>query len=235
MDKTRQWSILTVVGVIGVLIAGWFLMVSPQRAHATDLRAQAEQQRQSNAQLQSKVAMLRQQAKDLPSQQARLAAIAKKIPDNPALPPLIRALSDASDTAGIELVSLAPSAPAVVAATAPQQLATGTQATQPAQPTRGAATAPAQLAQIPVAIQVQGTYFNIEQFFDAVESLSRAMLVTGITMAPVPGAGAVATSPGAKVVPAGTMTATITARVFMAPTVALPNSVKPVASAPAAK
>ncbi len=219
MDKTRQWSILTAMGVIAVLVAGWFLLVSPQRSRAGDLRNQAASQQESNASLQSKVDMLRQQAKDLPRQQARLADIARKVPDNPALPALIRALSDAADTSGVDLVSLAPAPPAAVTA------ATGTaKAAQAATP----------LAQIPVSIQVQGTYFNVEQFFNAVESMPRAMLVTGVSMAPLAGAGTTP-PPGQKAVAPGSLTATVTARVFMAPTVALPTSAKPVASAPAGK
>ncbi len=221
MDKTRQWTILTAVGVVAVLLVGWFVLVSPQRSHAANLRSQAGEQEQSNATLQSKVSMLRQQAKDLPRQQARLAEISQKVPDNPALPSLIRALSDAADSSGVELVSLAPSPPAAVTAAGSQPTGKGA---QPASP----------LAQIPVSIQIQGTYFNVEQFFNAVESLSRAMLVTGVSMSPMAGAGATAAA-GQKAIPAGTLTATVTARVFMAPTVALPTSAKPVASAPAGK
>jgi hypothetical protein len=81
---------------------------------------------------------------------------------------------------------------------------------------------------------VNGTYFNIEQFFNAVESLSRAMLVSGITMAPIPGSGGAA-QPGHKTVARGSLSAAVSARVFMAPTVALPTAPHPVASAPAAK
>ncbi len=225
MDKTRQWSILTAVGVIAVLVAGWFLLVSPQRSHAADLRSQAAAQQQSNATLQSKVSMLRQQAKDLPRQQARLAEIAKKVPDNPALPPLIRALSDAADTSGVDLVSLAPSPPTAV---------TSVTGTATAQSAAKAAPGATPLAQIPVSIQVRGTYFNVEQFFNAVESLSRAMLVTGLSMAPIASSGA-PTQAGQKAIAPGSLTATVTAKVFMAPTVALPTAAKPAASAPAAK
>ena len=40
MSKTRQWAMLTAVACLAVLAAGWFLVVKPQRAHASDLRAQ---------------------------------------------------------------------------------------------------------------------------------------------------------------------------------------------------
>ena len=52
---------------------------------------------------------------------AKLAAVAAKIPDNPALPNLIRALTTASKSTGVELVTLTPGTPtaAAVPAAAP--------------------------------------------------------------------------------------------------------------------
>src|SRR4051794_20139182 len=100
MDKMRQWSLLTGLAVVGVLAAGWFLMVSPQRSHASELRTQAATQQQSTASLQTQVAQLKQQAKDKPAQQRTLMKIATQIPDNPQLPTLIRDLTAAAHDAG---------------------------------------------------------------------------------------------------------------------------------------
>src|SRR3954451_10066252 len=132
MDKMRQWTMLTVVGVVAVLGAGWFLAVSPQRHHAAQLRSQAASQQSANSQLQSRVSQLQQQQKGLPAQQRRLNHIATKIPDNPALPPLIRQLSAAADGAGVDLVSLSPANPTAfspVGSAAPTTTATTTAAT----------------------------------------------------------------------------------------------------------
>src|SRR3954451_10715193 len=186
MDKMRQWTMLTVVGVVAVLGAGSFLAVSPQRHHAAQLRSQALSQQSANGQLQARVSQLQQQQKGLPAQQRRLNQIATKIPDNPALPALIRQLSAAADGAGVELVSLSPASPTTfspVGSTAPSTTAASTTAA-------GAATATAgTLAQIPVAITVQGSYYNVESFFDAVEKLPRAVLIPGWTMNVVAGSG----------------------------------------------
>jgi hypothetical protein len=111
MDKMRQWTLLTVVGIVAVMGAGWFLAVSPQRHHAAELRTQAQTQLSANTQLQGRVAQLEQQKKGLPGQQHKLNLIAAKIPDNPALPALIRQLSAAANGAGVDLVSLSPSQP----------------------------------------------------------------------------------------------------------------------------
>src|SRR4051812_35665710 len=198
MSKTRQWAMLTAVVCLAVLAAGWFLVIKPQRTHAAELRTTTQGVESQNATLRSAVSQLRQQQKSLPAQQKLLSQIATKIPDNPALPALIRQLSAAADGAGADLVSIAPGAPALATARAAAATTTGTAAAAP-------------LAAIPLTIQVQGSYFNLEQFFSAVESLSRAMLVTGFTLAPGGTQGAAGTAPS------GNLNATITANIFESP------------------
>jgi Tfp pilus assembly protein PilO len=189
MEKMRQWTILTAVGVLAVFAAGWFLLISPQRGHAADLRADATSQQQSNDQLRLRVTQLEAQKKGLPAQQRLLDQIAAKIPATPELPGLIRQLSTAAQAAGVDLVTLAPAEPALVAASAPTAAApttTGTTGTATTG-TAGTTAAPAAastLMQIPVSVTVRGTYFNVNTFFRNVEKLSRAMLVPEFKISP---------------------------------------------------
>ena len=212
MEKVKQYVVFTVLGCLLVLAAGWFLLVSPKRSNAAELREQAATQVSANAQLETKLAMLKARAKDLPKQQAKLAAVAGKIPDNPALPALVRALTTAATSAGVELVSLTPSAPVAVAAApaagAPVAPAAG------ARPAAAAAGTAGQLAQIPVALNVVGGYFQVEQFVAALENLPRSMRITALTMAP--GANPVKPVVGTAVDDGRTLATTITAQVFMA-------------------
>jgi Tfp pilus assembly protein PilO len=70
-------------------------------------------------------------------------------------------------------------------------------------------------------IQVQGSYFNMEQFFAAIEGLQRAMRVTQFTAAPATTAGSTApVGSGAPVLAPGTLNATLSATVFMSPNAA---------------
>ena len=215
MNKMRQWSLFTAVAVVVVFAAGWFLAVSPQRHHAADFRSQAASQDTANSALQLQVAQLEQQKKGLPEQQRQLAKYATRIPDNPELPVLIRQLSTAAKDAGVDLVSMSPSVPAAVAA------APGS--TVPA--TSGA------LNQISLQLTVKGSYYNLESWFAAVEKLPRAMMVTqwsmtpGVAAAQSSGSGS-SDSGAAQQDPPGTMTATMTALVYEAPTVT-PASVTP--------
>lgn len=235
MDKLKQWVALTVVAVLAIVAAGWFLLVSPKRAEAVDLRAQVDSQVSANLALRGQIAMLKSQAKSLPQKQAKLAAVAAKIPDNPALPSLIRALTVAAEDAGVELISLAPTAPVAVAApvraAAPGTPAAGAPAAGAPAPRKPVAGAPAAgapaagaaaaaaagvLKSITISIRVVGGYFQIEQFFDRVESLSRAMKATSLSLTPgpnplkpeVPGAATNALD--------STLSGSINATVFMA-------------------
>src|SRR4051812_17166129 len=217
MNKTRQWTVLTAVACLAIIAAGWFLAVKPQRSHTASLRTQTQSVQSSNSELQSQVAQLKQQQKDLPAQQKVLSQIATRIPDNPALPTLIRQLSAAADGAGVNLMSLSPAAP-VISAAAPAAVTTGTAATRTTGTSASTPAATSPLASIPLTLQVQGTYFNVEQFLSAVEGLSRAMLVTGFSLTPNAGGGAAASSgSGAKAVPPGTLQAQISAQVFESP------------------
>lgn len=224
MTRARQWSVLTAVACLAVLAVGWFILVKPQRTHAASLRSQAAQVDQSNLGLQAQIDHLRAQAKGLSAQQRKLADIATKVPDSPALPSLIRQLSTAADGAGVNLVSLAPGQPTLVqapiapATTATAPTGTTSTGTSPATTTAAPAAAGAVLASIPLQVQVQGSYFNLEQFFAAVEAMPRAMLVTQFSAAPiVPGTS---TTGGPTVAP-GTLNVTLTAAVFMSPNAAV--------------
>jgi type IV pilus assembly protein PilO len=221
MDKMRQWTLLTVVGIVAVLGAGWFLAVSPQRHNAAELRTKAATQENANTQLQNRVAQLEQQKKGLPAQQRRLNQIAAKVPDNPALPALIRQLSTAANGAGVDLVSLSPAQPV---ATTPTSSTTVTSTTTTAAPA-------ASVMQIPVVIVVKGSYYNIENFFDAVEKLPRAVLIPGWQLTVAQGTGSVSSSGGsggsAQAQPDGTLQGQINAMVFESPQVAGASSSTP--------
>jgi Tfp pilus assembly protein PilO len=225
MDKLKQWVALTVVACLAIVAAGWFLLVAPKRSEAADLRAQAEEQVAANAKLHGDLQVLKAQAKDLPKEQAKLAAVTAKIPSDPALPGLVRSLLEAADGAGVELVSITPGAPAVIAAPAPVAAPVEDDAAAQqgpdangagAEAAAAAAPSPAgQLAGIPLAVEVVGEYFEIQQFFGAVEELTRAIRVESLQMAP--GESPAATNPDADAVAEGRrLTATVTGFAYMA-------------------
>jgi Tfp pilus assembly protein PilO len=223
MDKLKQWIGLTLVAVLAVLAAGWFLLIAPKRADASALRVENAAQTANNAGLRSSLAVLKAQAKNEPADEAKLAKVAAKIPDNPALPALIRALDKAAASTGIDLISLAPGAPTALALAAPATvtptapIAAGAPAVVGTTPlAAGSRPAPVggggTVASIPVTLNVKGTYFQALEFVDALEALTRAFKVAGLAVAPAE------STPGASsgVGPSNKVSVTVTGTVYMA-------------------
>lgn len=195
MDKLKQWVAMTLAAVLVIAAGGWLLLISPKRSEAAGIRDEAQQQLSANMGLQAQLSVLKAQAKDLPKQQAQIAAVAAKIPDNPALPSLIRALSKAATAASVELVTINPGSP-----TAP-----------PVTATPGSAKA-GQLKAISLSLVVVGGYYQIEQFFNSLETTTRALKVSAFAVAP----GTNPLKPNSSSVDKGSLTATITATTYMA-------------------
>jgi Tfp pilus assembly protein PilO len=217
MDKLKQWIAFTAVGVLAVLAAGWFLLVAPKRTDASALRAEDATQTSTNAGLRTTLAMLKAQAKNEPAEEAKLAKVAAKIPDNPALPALIRALDKASASTGIDLVSLSPGvatalAPPVATAVVPTapSAAGATAATAGSRPVT--AVGSGTVASIPITLNIKGTYFQALEYIDALEGLTRAFKVSGLTVAP---ADATPTSSGV-VITTDKLSINVTGTVYMA-------------------
>lgn len=220
MDKMKQWVALTVLAALAVAAGGWFLLVSPKRGEAAELRAQTATQEATNATLRTELQVLQAQAKELPKKQADLARVAAKIPEHPALPALIRALTAASTSAGVEFVSLTPGAPAPVVVAAPTPVAPPPGAAAPATPATPAAPAAAApapaggtLTAIPVTIAVVGDFFQVEQFVAGLESLPRALRVTDVAV--TPGASPTAQQAAGAALDGRSLTSTITGQVFL--------------------
>jgi Tfp pilus assembly protein PilO len=171
MSQSRIWAGGAAAVAIFMVLASYFLLISPKMGQASDLRAQKVSAQQSNDQLKLDVAQLKAQYATLPARQAELAVIKQQMPGTPNLPTLIRSLSLMATEAGVTLVSISPSTPASVAST-------GTGSTT-------AATPPSGLYAIPVAINVQGDYASSELFLQKLQTqMRRSYLVQGLSITP---------------------------------------------------
>jgi type IV pilus assembly protein PilO len=217
MNDTRKWSLVAMVAVLGILAAGWFLLVAPKRTEAADLKTKTAAQDKSNSGLEAQLSQLKEQQADLPKQQARLAVIRRQLPDNPALPQLIRTLTTAARQVGVSLDAMSPSTPVPLAAAQPvapvpapttstDSSSTDSTATDTAPVVPPTPPAPT-LYQIPLSLNVTGSYFEMEQFVGKLEGLKRSLLVTGFTVTPASGEGQTA----------GDLRVTLQGRVFIAP------------------
>jgi Tfp pilus assembly protein PilO len=189
MTDTRKWSALAVVLVAAIFAVSWFLLISPKRGEAADLRDKTVTRQEANARLQQQLQVLQAQQQDLPKQRAILAKLRTQIPDNPALPSLVRDLTAAGRKVGVSLDTLAPALPTAVVAAAPEvPVTTDTSTGATNSGAAAGAAAPAAptstLFQVPLTLNVTGSYFELEQFLNKLEGLKRSLLVSGFTIEP---------------------------------------------------
>lgn len=210
MTQSRKWMIGTAIACVVILAASWFLLAKPQRSKVASLKEQTAAQQSANSLLLTQISALQAEQKELPQQQLILQKFSTEVPESPAEPTLIRQLSSAANGSGVDLSTITPGTIATL--TAPT--ATGAQSL-------GAATtstaAPAELFAMPVTLVISGTYSNIESFFNSLERLPRAMLVSAFSMSPSATAGTGANE----------LSATLTASVFYAPGTSPPAVITP--------
>jgi Tfp pilus assembly protein PilO len=186
MTVAQKWVAGTVVAALVLLAGGWYLLVAPQRSEAADIETEAEAQLSTNAGLQTQVDVLKVEAKSLPEEQARLAELQAQVPQATNMPSIVRQLNDAADKAGVDFVSITPSAAVPVGAAATVPGATGSESTAPGSTEQATPTTPVVpgsngLLAVDSAVEVVGGYFEVMRFVNELEGMQRYMLVTEIT------------------------------------------------------
>lgn len=187
-SKAGPWIGGTVVGAIVILLAAWFLGISPQMAHASDTTAQAQAQRDQNAMTETKIAALKKQFVKLDEYKAKLAAARLQLPTDLELAAYQRELATIATAHQVTVVQVSVSSSTGVvpvgAAQAPAPAATDSATTDPSAAAPAAPAGSAVISgfsQIPLSIEVVGTYDNVLAFLnDAQTKTTRLLLVTGL-------------------------------------------------------
>ncbi|GAB3675069.1 type 4a pilus biogenesis protein PilO [Angustibacter aerolatus] len=178
MTSTRTWSLGAAVLALLLVVAAWFLLISPQRSQAAELRSQTAQQRDHNQSIELKTAQLKAQYASLSDREKDLAVIRRQLPDSAALPSLIRDLSVQAGVAGVDLVSVTPAAPTPYTPGA----AAGAATTTAAAPATG-------LQAIQTGVVASGTYAELNLYLMKLQkSIARAYLLDTVSLAPLDGA-----------------------------------------------
>jgi hypothetical protein len=146
MTKIRYVAVIAIVGLFAILGAGYYFVLSPQKASAAKVHT------------------------NLTTQQAANGNLLK---------------------AHVELVSVAPGAPAPVTllappvtAPAPTTPAAGSKTSAAPAPAAPAAPTTSALSAINVTMNIVGGYFAVQQFLTSLEASTRATVVTSVTMLP---------------------------------------------------
>src|SRR4051794_8294900 len=108
MTTTRKWVAGAVVAALLLVTGSWFLLISPQRAQAAQLRQQTATQQSANAMIRLRTQQLRAQFASLPQRRAELAEIQQQFPASTEPSALLRQLAAVADDAGVSVESITP-------------------------------------------------------------------------------------------------------------------------------
>lgn len=221
--RTARWTAGTALVCLVLLVATWFLLVSPRLANAAEIREQTESARSGNDALELQIAQLKAQFAELPEKKAELAAIYAQMPAAAAMPEMVRTLDAAAAASGVVLREVQPLAAtevaaAVAAATATDAApatgdasseTTASPETADATATTDPASAGPRIVAIPLSVTVEGDYFETVAFLKRLQTdIPRVFLVDALK---------VTTSSGSQTAADGEVTLVIGGRIFALP------------------
>jgi Tfp pilus assembly protein PilO len=166
--------LLILAGVSALAFVGVF---RPQTTKISDTRKETEATKERISQLQLELGQLQALQKQAPELRARAQRVDAAIPSDPQLAQFILQVQDAATKSGIDWMSVSPTPPAPAAATGTQGGTGQPQGGTQGQP-QGA------VSEVAINMSVNGGYFQVQDFLTRLETLGRAVKISGVTLAP---------------------------------------------------
>lgn len=142
--------------LVAVSALAFVLVLRPQAARIADTKKQTQAQLQRISQLNLELRQLQALQQQAPQLRARAQRVDTAIPNDPQLAPFILQVQDAATRSAIDWLAVSPSPPA------PGQQA--------------------DILEINVSMNVNGGYFQIQDFLARLETLGRAVKISGVTL-----------------------------------------------------
>lgn len=117
-SKTVKWVVGTAVLILLILVAAWFLMVTPKLTEASDTRAENDAALAQQDQLRTQLTTLQDQFEKIDEYRAQLDVLHTQIPAEARLAEYTRQLQDAATLTGVTIVALEPMVPEAFGAVA---------------------------------------------------------------------------------------------------------------------
>jgi Tfp pilus assembly protein PilO len=198
LKGATAWYLGAGMAAVLVMLAGWFLLVSPQQGQAAEITATAEAKAGNVKTLELQIASLKAESKNLPRLQKQSAAIRAHLPMTPDMPSLLRDISNQAKAAGVTLVGVTPQQPTRLSVIPSQGAASGA----------SSLTGSGQVNAIPLTIQLTGSFVQVRNFLTNLENMQRSLLLTDIDITRADATGGTSGNKELK--------ATLSGRTFMA-------------------
>lgn len=171
--NVRDRTILVVICVVGVIAAGWLLVVSPKRTEATQLQGQINTQQAKLSSVRAQLAAGNAARAAFAASYASLVRLGEAVPTDDDTPSLIYQLQSAAKATGVDFQGLTFNAggsgapPPTPTPTGATPSASSTSAAQSATATLppGATVGPAGFPIEPFTFTFTGNFFHLANFF----------------------------------------------------------------------
>ncbi|HET6874068.1 MAG TPA: hypothetical protein VFH70_04780 [Acidimicrobiales bacterium] len=168
MKLLRNKAVLFAVLGAVVIVGGWYAVLwGPRSSSYAKAEKDVAAMTSQAGQLQAQVSRLRAEALQAPVRQAQLAKLQSAIPGDPQLAQFILALDNAATQAGVDLETIAPAPPTASTGGAGVS-SSGTAGPPP----------PA----VKLSLSLKGTYAQILDFIDRVDSLPRLVVIDSVAV-----------------------------------------------------
>ena len=152
----RNILILGILGIVIVVIGYYFLLLSPLLQSLNE-QAQAREDKQAQLeQVQQEVNELEEVRRNSPEIQRQLLELSKRIPTQPQIPTLVVQVEEIADASGVTQLSVDPEPPTAPAGGGDYQV-------------------------VPVTMQFDGTYDQMQDFLLRTRNLTRLVTVTDLS------------------------------------------------------
>lgn len=155
----RRQTLAAAAGAVAVALLFFVFVLRPKIAEISKVHDRVVAARQQQQSLRNELTRLKDVRRDAPLTVARLQTVSQYLPSTSDLPGFIRLVQGAATLSGVDLQSIAPSAPTTLAG------ATGIQT-------------------ISVTIVVQAGFRRVEDFLARMENLKRIVAISSIGLSP---------------------------------------------------
>ena len=151
----RNILILGILGIVIIIVGYYFLLLSPL-LQRLDEQAQAREDKQAQLeQVQQEVNELEEVRRNSPEIQSQLLELSKRVPTQPQIPTLVVQVEEIADASGVTQLSVDPEPPTAPAGGGDYQV-------------------------VPVTMQFDGTYDQMQDFLLRTRNLTRLVTVTDL-------------------------------------------------------
>lgn len=158
--KARDRLVVMVVGALALLVAGWMLVVSPERKQAATLDGQVAQARSTLSSAQSQVSAARAAQAQYPAAYASVVRLGKAIPPGNDVASLVYQLAQASNSKSVDFSSIAAGG------------SSSTSGSTPSASGPGSTVSPAGFTVMPFTFKFTGSFFALYHLLNRLDGFT---------------------------------------------------------------